>query len=165
MEFGEQVARRAYYAVAALPVAFAPIAARARVTRRVFHIPFELHTPGGWRSAVHTVFAILLGLLAWFAAFLMILSAIRGIFYPLVAAGDYQHSWGGPTLAGAWAVHFAGGALTFPLWVLLIAGIGVLQLRVAQRLLSRTGPWWPLLLASVLSAGGVAFFIAWLHQI
>ncbi|WP_405495202.1 hypothetical protein [Nocardia sp. NBC_00511] len=159
------MARRAYYAVAALPVAFAPTAVWARVTRRVFHIPFELHTPGGWRSAVHTVFAILLGLLAWFAAFLMVLAAVRGIFYPLVAAGDYQHSWGGPTLAGAWAVHFAGGALPLPLWVLLIAGIGVLQLRVAQRLLSRTGPWWPLLLAAVLSAGGVAFFIAWLHQI
>ena len=30
----------------------------------------------------------------------------RGVLYPLVGADDLQDSWGGPTLAGAWAAHF-----------------------------------------------------------
>ena len=34
-----------------------------------------------------------------------VLALVRGVLYPLVAADDYENSWGGPTLAGAWAVH------------------------------------------------------------
>jgi hypothetical protein len=30
-----------------------------------------------------------------------------GIFYPVFDAGNLQNSWGGPTLVGAWATHFA----------------------------------------------------------
>ncbi|AYF76446.1 hypothetical protein D7D52_24430 [Nocardia yunnanensis] len=161
----ERVLRTAYYALLSVPVAFAPTGVRARVLRRVFRTPFSLREPSPWRSLVHTVLAAASGLLAWFAAFLMVMAAVRGIFYPLVAAGDYQHSWGGPTLAGAWAVHFAGGALPFPLWILLIAGFGVLEQRLAQRLLGREGSWWPIPVAVVLSAAGVVFFRAWLHQI
>ncbi|GAB2540414.1 hypothetical protein [Nocardia heshunensis] len=161
----ERVLRSAYFALLSLQVAFAPTGVRARVMRRMFRAPFELREPGPVRSAVHTVLAAAVAMVAWFAAFLMIMAAVRGIFYPLIAAHDYQHSWGGPTLAGAWAVHFAGGALPMPLWVLLIAGLGLLEQRLAQRLLARTGPWWPVPVAVVLCAGGVAFFIAWWHQI
>ncbi|MVU82711.1 hypothetical protein GPX89_36445 [Nocardia sp. ET3-3] len=161
----ERVLRAAYFALLSVPVAFAPTGVRARVVRRIFRTPFALREPGWWRTLAHSVLSLAVGLVAWFAAFLMILAAVRGIFYPLIAAHDYQHSWGGPTLAGAWAVHFAGGALPFPLWVLLIAGLGVLEQRLAQRLLSRSGPWWPLPVAVVLFAGSVLFFIAWWHQI
>ncbi|MEU6586833.1 hypothetical protein [Nocardia sp. NPDC046763] len=161
----ERVLRAAYYALLSVPVAFAPTGVRARVMRRVFRAPFELREPGPWRTAVHTVLAVAVGLVAWFAAFLMVLAAVRGICYPLVAAHDFEHSWGGPTLAGAWAVHFAGGALPLPLWILLIAGFGMLEQRLAQRLLGRGGPWWPVPMAIALCAGGTAFFIAWWHQI
>jgi hypothetical protein len=47
----------------------------------------------------------------------------NGIFYPLFDSANLSHSWGGPTLAGAWAVHLAIGlglllavALPFALW-------------------------------------------------
>jgi hypothetical protein len=46
-----------------------------------------------------------------------------GILYPLFDAGNLHNSWGGPTLAGAWAAHFALGigvllVISFPfaLW-------------------------------------------------
>ncbi|MTE16830.1 sensor domain-containing protein [Nocardia aurantiaca] len=161
----ERVLRAAYYAVLSVPVAFAPTGVRARLVRRVFRSPFALREPGVWRSMVHTVLALAIGLVAWFAVFLLVVAAVRGIFYPLIAAHDYEHSWGGPTLAGAWAVHFAGGALPLPLWVLLIAGLGVLQLQLTRRLLGRIGPWWPIPVAVAVFLGAAAFFIAWLHQI
>lgn len=161
----ERVLRAVYFALLSMPVAFAPKGVRARMARRVFRSPFELREPGVWRTLTHTILAAAVGLVAWFAAFLMVLGAVRGTFYPLVAANDYEHSWGGPTLAGAWAVHFAGGVLPLPLWILLIAGLGVLELRLAQRLLGRRGPWWPVPVAIALFLGGVAFFIAWWHQI
>ncbi|MEC3956477.1 sensor domain-containing protein [Nocardia sp. CDC153] len=161
----ERVLRAAYFALLGVPVAFAPTGVRARVVRRVFRSPFELREPGVWRAIAHSVLALAVGLVAWFAAFLMVIAAVRGIFYPLIAAHDYEHSWGGPTLAGAWAVHFAGGALPFPLWVLLIAGLGWIQLQLTRRLLGRVGPWWPVPISVLLFLGGTAFFIAWLHQV
>jgi hypothetical protein len=30
---------------------------------------------------------------------------VSGIFYPVWDAGNLQHSWGGPTLVGAWMAH------------------------------------------------------------
>ncbi|MEC3917545.1 hypothetical protein [Nocardia sp. CDC160] len=161
----ERVWRAAYFALVGVPVVFAPTGVRARVVRRVFRSPFELRDPGVGRALVHSVLALAVGLVAWFAAFLMVIAAVRGIFYPLIAAHDYEHSWGGPTLAGAWAVHFAGGALPFPLWILLIAGLGWIQLQLTRRLLGRVGPWWPVPISVLLFLGGTAFFIAWLHQV
>ena len=47
----------------------------------------------------------------------------NGVLYPVFDSANLNHSWGGPTLAGAWAVHFALGvgvllvvALPFALW-------------------------------------------------
>ncbi|WP_067821230.1 hypothetical protein [Nocardia inohanensis] len=161
----QAVTRSAYYAVLALPVAFAPTGVRARVTRRNLRVPFALNSPGWFRTVAHSALAAAIGLVAWFAVFLALVAAVRGIAYPLVAAGDYEHSWGGPTLAGAWAVHFLLGVGLLPLWVLLLAGIGVLQRQLARRLLARTGPWWPIPLAALAFVAAIAFFIAWLHQI
>ncbi len=47
----------------------------------------------------------------------------NGIFYPVFDSANLDHSWGGPTLAGAWAAHLGIGAgllmavaLPFALW-------------------------------------------------
>ncbi|MRH90628.1 hypothetical protein GFY24_24840 [Nocardia sp. SYP-A9097] len=160
----ERLLRAAYYGLLSLPVAFADTSVRARVTRRVFREPFELESPGLWRAAAHTVLAAATALLSWFALFLALVGALRGVAYPLIAAHDYQNSWGGPTLAGAWAVHGLLGVGLLPLWILLLAGFGAVQRLLTARLLGRLGPWWPIPAAVVLSAAGALFFIAWLHQ-
>ena len=36
---------------------------------------------------------------------LVTLLVARGLFYGLIDDGPYDTSWGGPTLAGAWAAH------------------------------------------------------------
>ncbi|WP_307817295.1 hypothetical protein [Nocardia acididurans] len=160
----ERMARAAYYAVGSLPFAFAPTKVRARMTRRAFQRPFALAAPGPVRAIAHTVLAASVGWVAWFVVFLAAVAAFRGVAYPLVAADGYENSWGGPTLAGAWAVHAALGVGLLPIWGVLLAGLGMVQLRLTQRLLGRNGPWWPIPLAILLFAGGVVFFVAWSHQ-
>ncbi|UFS98570.1 hypothetical protein [Nocardia huaxiensis] len=161
----QRILRAAYYAVAALPVAFAPTGVRARVTRRVFQRPFALAAPGIGRTIAHTLLAAAVGLVAWLVVFLATIAFVRGVAYPLFGADGYEHSWGGPTLAGAWAVHAALGVGLLPVWAVLLAGIGLLQLRLVHRVLGRSGPWWPVPIAVALFLGGVVFFIAWLHQV
>ncbi|WP_419997178.1 hypothetical protein [Streptomyces boninensis] len=57
------------------------------------------------------------------------LAVVRGLCYPLAEAGnDVSDSWGGPTMAGAWAVHFAVGVAT------VAAVTGVLALLRLRRL-------------------------------
>ncbi|MET9493064.1 hypothetical protein [Nocardia sp. NPDC006630] len=138
----ERILRAAYYAVLSLPIAFASTRVRARVTRRVFRESFELRAPSPWRTAVHSLLAAVIGLLAWFAVFLAVVALVRGAFYPLLAGDDLENSWGGPSLAGAWVVHAALGVGLFPLWSLPLAALGIVQRRISQRLLSRTEPWW-----------------------
>ncbi|MFI6865743.1 sensor domain-containing protein [Nocardia sp. NPDC050406] len=160
----QAMSRNAYYAVISPPVAFAPTGVRARVLRRTLRTRFDVREPGLGRVVLHTVLAATVGLVAWFVVFLAAIAAVRGIFYPLVTSGDYENSWGGPTLAGAWAVHAALGVGLLPVWTALLAGIGCVQRLLAQRLLGRSGPWWPIPVALVLAAAGVVFFIAWTHQ-
>ncbi|MEV6280707.1 hypothetical protein [Nocardia sp. NPDC051832] len=158
------VLRLAAYALATLPLAFAPLAVRLRWPRRLLGARIDPR-PSLFRTAAHTVLSAGTGLLAWFLAFLATVAAVRGIAYPLLTEGDYEHSWGGPTLAGAWAVHAALGLALLPVFALALAGLGQLQIRLARRLLGRTGAFWPLPLAVLLACAGVLLFISWLHQI
>jgi len=47
----------------------------------------------------------------------------------------YQHSWGGPSLAGAWAVHAAGGLAALLLTPWVVQALTWLQARLARGLL------------------------------
>lgn len=40
---------------------------------------------------------------------LWLIIVVRGALYPVIGADDLQDSWGGPTLAGAWAAHLGLG--------------------------------------------------------
>jgi Putative sensor len=57
--------------------------------------------------------------------------------YPLRPGtmGSYQDAWGGPTLAGAWAVHAAGGLLFLFAIPWVLKGTTALQGRLTRRLL------------------------------
>jgi hypothetical protein len=48
-----------------------------------------------------------------------VLFLVRGVAYPLVT-DDPSSSWGGPTMAGAWAVHLAVGALALAATVAVV---------------------------------------------
>ncbi len=117
------------------------------------------------RSVSHSVLSGAVGLLAWFLAFLAVVAAIRGICYPLIAGDNLEGSWGGPSLAGAWAVHAVLGVGLLPVWLLVLAGLGAFQVRLTRGLLGRNGPWWPAPAAVVLAVGGALLFLAWLRQV
>jgi hypothetical protein len=59
----------------------------------------------------------------------------RGVLYPVFGAGNLEDSWGGPTLAGAWFVHFIQGPPLVLLAMALIAPVNRLQARLARRFL------------------------------
>ncbi|WP_188542752.1 hypothetical protein [Rhodococcoides trifolii] len=69
------------------------------------------------RAAFGSVFAVL-----------VVLTAVRGVFYPAVVRdGSYATSWGGPTLVGAWAVHLLIGVVS-------CAVVGIVGRRVDRRI-------------------------------
>ncbi|MGW4326372.1 hypothetical protein ACWEKR_10830 [Nocardia sp. NPDC004573] len=156
--------RYAAYALRALPLAARRIPTRLRAPRRMLGESVLPHKFSALRSVSHSVLSGGVGLLAWFLAFLAIVAVFRGVCFPLVAGDNLDGSWGGPTLAGAWAVHAALGVGLLPVWLLILAGLGVFQLRLTRGLLGRKGPRWPAPVAVVLVAGGVLLFVAWLRQ-
>ena len=77
------------------------------------------------------------------AAYLWLLLPMN-LLYPLRLAvfdESAEDSWGGPTMAGAWAVHAVGGTLVFLAVGLPVAAALVwLQTRLARGLLGPAGP-------------------------
>ena len=158
------LSRWAAYALVAPVIGLGPLASRLRTPRRMLGVFIAPRDALVVRGVAHSVLAAAVGVVTWFLAFLASVAAVRGIGYPLIAADDLEHSWGGPTLAGAWAVHALLGVGLLPVWGLVLAGFGALQVRLTRRLLGRDGPFWPIPLSLLLTVGGVLLFISWLHQ-
>jgi len=108
---------------------------------------------------------IVLGLFGWAVALLAAQGLFNGLLYPLVDAHDYQHSWGGPTLVGAWVVH---AAVAVPVAVAALAvlrGMAAVDRANEQSLSGRRRRWWPIPLSALVAVGLVLFFTSWLHQV
>ncbi|MFH8568297.1 hypothetical protein [Streptomyces sp. NPDC017993] len=120
---------------------------------------------GRFADALSALPAVGLGLVAWFIVLISAQAAVNGALYPLVDAHDYRHSWGGPTLAGAWAAH---AALAVPV---VVAAVWLLRVLVAlgshDQPASAGSP--PrrrhLPLSLLLVAAGAVLLVAWLHQL
>lgn len=169
-------ARRVGYAAALLPASLAtmgavavgrPDGARAWWARAGRPDPVERTTrePGPGRLLAHAFLCLPLGLLAVVPVGMEVLFVLRGVLYPLVDRGPYDHSWGGPTVGGAWLAHFV-IALPFAL-----AALGSLWLldrlhaRLAGRLWGRRVGAAPVVTAAVAAAAGFALVVAWTHQL
>ncbi len=120
---------------------------------------------GRFADALSSLLGVGLGLVAWFIVLISAQAAVNGALYPLVDAHDYQHSWGGPTLVGAWAAH---AALAVPI---VVAAVWLLRALVAlgtqDRPSSAGSPprsrYLPLSLLVV--AAGAVLLVSWLHQL
>ncbi|GGN81711.1 hypothetical protein [Nocardia rhizosphaerihabitans] len=162
---GGGIGRTIAYGLLALPLALAPVRTRLRVPRRLLHEPVSAHGVSAVRCVFHSVLSAGVGIVAWFLIMLTALGLVRGLAYPLVAAGDYETSWGGPTLAGAWLVHAAVGLVIAPVFLGIVTLLGRLQLRSTRTVLGRAGSWWVIPAAVVLTVAGALFFAAWVRQI
>ncbi|MGI8334337.1 hypothetical protein ACRYCC_30660 [Actinomadura scrupuli] len=132
------ISARSVYAVVALPVgiaaliaalfgAAAPVDRAQRVlARRLLGVPVAESEPPQPRRTGQVLRHSLARLPADLVSFALMGPAwavflTRGVLYPVFGADNLNRSWGGPTLAGAWAAHFIQGpplllAITLVLW-------------------------------------------------
>ena len=151
--FGADSWRRAGYAAVSAPVGLAALALiaagrpgraaalqRAAVAR-LLGLPPADPSPGAagrWTGPVGTVgYAVLsvpLGLLGLWLVAMLVPNTVRNLAYGLLV-DDPGAAWGGPSRAGAWAVHAAGALALVPVLLWLVRGLTGLQRRLAGALL------------------------------
>ncbi|MFC9693357.1 hypothetical protein ACFTSF_32710 [Kribbella sp. NPDC056951] len=164
------VARQFWYVVRLVPtgiqaMADAIIGRPDDATARWQQLPRERKASGvavfgaGLASSV-------LGLMSWFLLLLLVTAIIRGPFYGFVEPGPYgPGTWGGPTRAGAWAVH---AAVSIPIIVLIpfvLRGIAALHAALIRKLYGVSTARWVLPATIVVCAGGMLFFWSWIQQL
>ncbi|TQK42595.1 hypothetical protein FBY35_4023 [Streptomyces sp. SLBN-118] len=120
---------------------------------------------GRFADAFAPIVGMGLGLVAWLVILISTQAAVNGALYPLLDAHDYENSWGGPTLAGAWAVH---AALALPIvlaavWVL--RGLVVLGSQGQESSTGARSHRWSKPLALVVAAAGAVLFVGWVNQL
>ncbi|MFE9534079.1 sensor domain-containing protein [Streptomyces sp. NPDC006691] len=84
-------------------------------------------------ALVHAVISLPLNLVALTVSAYFWTVVVINLAYPLRPDSDPTQAWGGPTMAGAWAVHGIGGGVSFLLitpWVM--KGFTLLQARLVR---------------------------------
>ncbi|MEO7837017.1 MAG: hypothetical protein ABIS21_05195 [Acidimicrobiales bacterium] len=176
--FGPDSGRRVLFALESVPLAVGGLGEammghhreaadrQRRLAGRLLGMPFDAQ-PGGDRWARvfgHAILSLPLGVLGWIILALMVPNSLRNLAYPFFA-GDYSHSWGGPTLAGAWAVHAGLVLVMLPGWIWLLRGLTHLQGALAGRVLGGSTQNWTLAVAVVAAAAGMIILRALIHQL
>ena len=124
-----------------------------------------LSRPGTVAVIGHALVSLLLGAAALVPLGIQVLMLLRGVLYGLVDRGPYDHSWGGPTRAGAWLVHVLVG-IPFTIAALgALVGVAALHQRLTRSLDGGRLAWWQLPLTVVICLAGAAFVVAWSRQI
>jgi hypothetical protein len=171
--------RSVVYCVALIPLAvaalFATLCGRAdaatlwwiRLRTRVLGEPAPGATGRPRFAAVagHAILSALLGAAALVPLGVEVLFVLRGVFYGFVDPGPYNDSWGGPSRAGAWTVHFLVSLPMAAAGIFVLIGIAAVHQRLTLALTGRRPAPWVIVVALVVPALAVIFFILWLHQI
>jgi len=122
--------------------------------------------PGSAAIFGHGFMSSVLGLLSWFLGMLWVMAVVRGPFYGFVEDGPFgPGTWGGPTKAGAWAVHAAVAVPIILALPFVLRGIALLHVAVIRRLYGLRAGWWVLPATITVCAGGMLFFWAWIEQL
>ncbi|WP_422737217.1 hypothetical protein ACN263_27945 [Micromonospora sp. WMMD729] len=121
--------------------------------------------PGTFAVLGHALLSLLLGLVALLPIGVEVLMVLRGVLYGVVDPGPYDHSWGGPSRAGAWLAHFLVGLPMAAAGLAALIGIAAVHQRLTRRLDGDRGPAWLLPTTLLMAVAGAVFFVAWLHQI
>jgi hypothetical protein len=126
----------------------------------------ERRRPSMALVVAHRVVTVAHGLLVCFLIGLWGIAVVRGLFFGLVEHGPFgPGTWGGPTLAGAWAVH---AAVAVPVIVLIpVALLGIRRLHTTMTRGLHGAPlrWWVRPVAVLIAVAGAALFVAWVRQI
>jgi hypothetical protein len=178
--FGAPMRRSLLYGVLSLPAGIASLLAAlvgahqaaARLQRgladRRLHL--SLAPPRGgyrWgRVVTHALLASMVGVLCWLLVALAGPNTVRNVLlYPITDGDDVARAWGGPTLAGAWAVHAALALLLLPVELWLLRALTGLQGRLAARLLGTDQARWVLPAAVLVAILGLVWLRALANQL
>lgn len=132
------------YAAVALPLAllglFAPAVVgrwQSRLAERLLGVPVPDTPLAAGRVRRHSVVSLPVSLVAFVIVVpIWLVFLARGVLYPVFGADNLEDSWGGPTLAGAWFVHFIQGPVLVALAAFLLRPFSRLQARLAGKYLS-----------------------------
>lgn len=167
------------YGAALLPLALAGLAATVvgrgpaavgwwhALQRRLLARPAPPRTrrPGRLALLGHAGAGVFLGLAALAPLLLVALFVARGVLYGVVVDGPYDHSWGGPTRAGAWAAHFLVGVPFAVLGLFLLRGIAALHARLTAAVDGVRPGWWVVPATMGIGLAASVFTFAWSRQI
>jgi len=138
------------------------------LANRWLHLPLP-PPPGGdrWgRVITDGLLTLMVGVLCWFVVALAGPNTVRNVLlYAVTDGGGVARAWGGPTLAGAWAVHAALGLALLPVELWLLRGLAGLQGRLTGRLLGSDQALWVLPVAVLVAALGLVMLQAFVHQL
>ncbi|MET8085151.1 hypothetical protein [Micromonospora sp. NPDC005237] len=121
--------------------------------------------PGPVAVLGHGLLSLLLGVVALVPLGVELLMVLRGVLYGIVDSGPYDHSWGGPTRAGAWLAHFLVGLPMAAAALLALIGIAAVHQRLTRRLDGERAPAWLIPVTLLIAVAGALLFVAWTHQI
>ncbi|HEY0475047.1 MAG TPA: hypothetical protein VGD34_25435 [Kribbella sp.] len=117
-------------------------------------------------SLLRGVLSVVLGFLGLFLVMLFVMAIVRGPFFGFVEDGPFgPGTWGGPTKAGAWAVHAAVAIPVILLIPLVLRGLGLLHAAAIRRLNGSRVGWWVLPATILVSIGGILLFYSWIQQL
>jgi Putative sensor len=151
LPFSADTWRRTFYVLLALPVSLVSVPlvllggyqAAARLQRGLAgkYLASRIDQPAPRDSAsrvlAHAALSLPLNLASLVLTVYLWSLVPVNLAYPLRPGtmDSYQSSWGGPTLAGAWAVHAAGGVVFLFVTPWIVNAITWLQDRLARRVL------------------------------
>ncbi|MEU7869223.1 hypothetical protein [Dactylosporangium sp. NPDC049140] len=117
------------------------------------------------RRAGPVAAGLVLGVVALVPLAFLVIFVLRGVLYGIVDRGPYDNSWGGPSRAGAWFVHFLVGIPILLAGLGALAGIAALHRRLSVALDGGPRPRWlvPVTVAVVVFV--VVFVVLWSRQI
>jgi len=146
--------------------------AAARLQRGLAHrwLHRSLAAPQGgdrWgRVVTQALLTLMLGVLCWLLVALAGPNTVRNVLlYPITDGDEAARAWGGPTLAGVWAVHAALALLVLPVALWLLRGLTGLQGWLAARLLGADHARWVLPVDVLVAAVGLLMVRAFLNQL
>ena len=149
MPFSADTWRRTLYALLALPIGIvslplsilggSPVAARLQRALAGRLLGSRLGQPRyrqvDARVVGHALLSLPLNVLAWVLTAYLWALVVANLAYPLRPdSDDLSNAWGGPSLAGAWAVHGAAGLALLFVAPWIVKGVTAVQGRLVRML-------------------------------
>lgn len=142
-QLGRTLWLRSAYTLAVLPAALASLTGapvQASLAQRLLDV--EPERSGRFPTSLHALLSIPLNVLSLLLVGYGWSIVVLNILYPgrrlIGMGGTLDDAWGGPTLAGAWAIHALGGLVMLALMPVILKALTALHTRLLLRVLGGT---------------------------